>query len=52
MERIHEGGDVCEVKTVDHGVVIGYDGDRPVERATSGLNRVGNHSKYGSESFE
>jgi len=28
-------------------VVVGYDGDRPVETAISGLTRVGNHSKYG-----
>jgi hypothetical protein len=36
-----------ELETVDHGVVVGYDGDRPVETAMSGLTRVGNHSKYG-----
>ena len=28
-------------------MVVGYDGDRPVETAISGLTRVGNHSKYG-----
>jgi hypothetical protein len=39
--------DVYELETVDHGVVVGYDGDRPVETAISGLTRVGNHSKYG-----
>jgi hypothetical protein len=32
---------------VDHGVVVGYDSDRPVKTAISGLTRVGNHSKYG-----
>jgi hypothetical protein len=35
------------LETVDHGVVVGYDGDRPVETAKSGLTRVGSHSKYG-----
>jgi hypothetical protein len=40
-------GDVYELETVDHGAVIGYVGDRPAEPATSGLPRVGTHSKYG-----
>ncbi len=31
----------------DHDVVVGYDGDRPVETAMSGLTRVGNHSVHG-----
>jgi hypothetical protein len=47
LENVIEGGDVYELETVDHGVVVGYDGDRPVETAMSGLTRVGNHSKYG-----
>jgi hypothetical protein len=47
LEKVIEGGDVYELETVDHGVVGGYDGDRPVETAMSGLTRVGNHSKYG-----
>ncbi len=47
LEKVIEGGDVYELETVDHGVVGGYDGDRPVETATSGLTRVGNHSKSG-----
>ena len=47
LEKVIEGGDVYELETVDHGVVVGYDGDRPVKTAKSGLTRVGNHSKYG-----
>ena len=47
LEKVIEGGDVYELETVDHGVVVGYDGDRPVETAKSGLTRVGSHSKYG-----
>ncbi|MHC3379144.1 hypothetical protein [Haloarcula sp. H-GB5] len=39
------------MEAVDHGVVVGYDGDRPVETAMSGLTRVGNHSKYGFGEF-
>jgi hypothetical protein len=29
LEKLIEGGDVYELETVDHGVVVGYDGDRP-----------------------
>ena len=47
LEKVIEGGDVYELETVDHGVVVGYDGDCPVETAISGITRVGNHSKYG-----
>lgn len=47
LEKIVEGGDIYDLETVDHGVVVGYDGDRPVETAKSGLTRVGTHSKYG-----
>jgi len=32
---------------VDHGQVVKYLGDRPVETATNGLQRVGSHSRYG-----
>jgi hypothetical protein len=52
LEKLIEGGDVYELETVDHGVVVGYDGDRPVETAMSGLTRVGNHSMHGSERYE
>jgi hypothetical protein len=47
LEKVIEGGNVSELETVDHGVVVGSDGDRPVETAMSGLTRVGNLSKYG-----
>ena len=47
LEKVVEGGNVSELETTDHGVVVGYDADRPVETAMSGLTRVGNHSKYG-----
>jgi hypothetical protein len=47
LEKLIEGGDVYELETVDHDVVVGYDGDRPVETAMSGLTRVGNHSMHG-----
>ncbi|SDK18304.1 hypothetical protein SAMN05216226_1351 [Halovenus aranensis] len=47
LEKVVEGGDVYELETIDHGVVVGYEGDRPVETAKNGITRVGNHSKYG-----
>jgi len=47
LEKVVEGGDVYDLETVDHGVVVGYEGDRPAETAKSGILRVGSHSKYG-----
>lgn len=47
LKKVIEGGDVYELETVGRGVVVGYEGDRPVETAISGVTRVGNHSKYG-----
>lgn len=45
--RIVEGGDVYRCETIDHGQVVGYTGDLPVETATNVIMRVGTHSKYG-----
>lgn len=42
-----EQREVYKLQTVDHGQVIAYEGDRPVETAKSGILRVGSHSKYG-----
>ena len=46
-EKILEQREVYQLKTVDHGQVVTYDGDRPVETAKNGLRRVGSHSRYG-----
>jgi hypothetical protein len=46
-EKIVEGGDVFRCETIDHGQVVGYTGDRPVETAKNAITRVGSHSKYG-----
>jgi hypothetical protein len=35
------------LETVDHGQVVKYLGDRPLETAKNGLTRVGSHSRYG-----
>jgi len=41
-----------EIHTIDHGQVFGYGGDRPVETARNGIERIGTHSKYGFGEFE
>ncbi len=46
-EKILEQREVYKLQTVDHGQVVKYEGDRPVETAKSGILRVGSHSKYG-----
>jgi hypothetical protein len=46
-EKILEQREVFRLQTVDHGQVVKYEGDRPVETAKSGILRVGTHSKYG-----
>jgi hypothetical protein len=46
-EKVLEQGDVYRLQTVDHGQVVAYEGDRPVETAKSGISRIGTHSKYG-----
>ncbi|ERH04059.1 MAG: hypothetical protein J07HR59_01186 [Halorubrum sp. J07HR59] len=35
------------LETVDHRQVVKYLGDRSVETAKNGLQRVGSHSRYG-----
>jgi hypothetical protein len=46
-EKVLEQGDVYRLQTVDHGQVVAYEGDRPVETAKRGICRIGTHSKYG-----
>jgi hypothetical protein len=46
-EKILEQREVFRLETVDHGQVVKYLGDRPVETAKNGLMRVGSHSRYG-----
>ena len=46
-EKILEQREVFRLETVDHGQVVKYLGDRPVETAKNGLTRVGSHSRYG-----
>ncbi|MFC7200768.1 hypothetical protein [Halospeciosus flavus] len=46
-ERVLEQREVYKLQTVDHGQVVKYEGDRPVETAKNGILRIGSHSKYG-----
>ena len=47
VEKILKQHEVYTLQTVDHGQVVSYEGDRPVETAKNGILRVGSHSKYG-----
>ena len=46
-EKILEQREVYRLQTVDHGQVVKYLGDRPVETAKNGLFRIGSHARYG-----
>jgi hypothetical protein len=46
-EKMLEQREVFRLETVDHGQVVKYLGDRPVETAKNGLMRGGSHSRYG-----
>jgi hypothetical protein len=46
-KKLFGRGNVYRLQTVDHGQVVAYLGDRPVETAKRGIFRVGTHSKYG-----
>lgn len=49
--RLVAGDDCYELATVDHGQVVRYTGERPVETAKNGIQRVGTHSKFGFGEF-
>lgn len=49
--RLVDGDDTYELELVDHGQVVNYAGDRPVETAVNGVLRVGTHSRYGFGEF-
>ena len=46
-ESIVEQREQYQLETIDHGQVVRYCGDRPVETAKNGIVGVGPHSKYG-----
>ena len=49
--QLVKGEDVYTLETVDHGQVVEYAGDDPVETARNGVRRVGTHAKYGFGEF-
>jgi hypothetical protein len=51
QEKIVEQREPYTLATVDHGQVVGYDGDEPIETAVNGITRIGSHSKYGFGEF-
>lgn len=50
-EKLLEQREVFRLETVDHGQVVKYLGDRPIETAKNGLHRIGSHSRYGFGEF-
>ena len=46
-EQIVEQREQYTLHTVDHGQIVTYGGNRPIETAKNGILRVGTHSKYG-----
>ena len=46
-EKILDQREVFRLETVDHGQVVTYLGDQPIETAKNGVQRVGSHSRYG-----
>ena len=45
--KVLEQREVYRLQTIDHGQVVKYEGDRPVETAKNAIRRVGSHSRYG-----
>lgn len=50
-ERIVHQRRSHSLETVDHGQVIAYVGDEPLQTAVNGIQRVGPHAKYGFGEF-
>jgi hypothetical protein len=49
--RLVAGDDCYDLATIDHGQVVRYTGERPVETARNGIRRIGTHSKFGFGEF-
>ena len=50
-EQVIEDREAFPLRTVDHGQIVEYAGDRPIETARNGLRRIGSHAKYGFGEF-
>ncbi|MDL0118813.1 hypothetical protein PNQ29_03520 [Halobacterium salinarum] len=46
-EQVLEQLEVYALQAVDHGQVVEYTGNRPIQTAKNGILRIGSHSKYG-----
>lgn len=46
-ERLVEQRESYRLETIDHGQIVGYDGETPIKTAKNGIVRIGSHSKYG-----
>jgi hypothetical protein len=46
-EKLVEDREVFNLRTIDHGQVVGYEGSRPIQTARNGILRLSSHSKYG-----
>ena len=51
QEQLIVDGQTHAVATVDHGQLVGYAGDEPVQTAWNGVRRIGTHAKYGFGEF-
>jgi hypothetical protein len=45
------GEDVYTLETLDHGQVVTFAGDDPVQTEMNGVRRVGTHSRFGFGEF-
>jgi hypothetical protein len=45
LKQILFDGHTHRLQTVDHGQVVEYTGDQPIETAKNGIRRIGSHSK-------
>ncbi len=46
-----DDGDTYRLETVDHGQVVRYTGNEPIQTARNGLLRVGTHARFGYGEF-
>lgn len=50
-EQLVSDATIYTVETIDHGQVVRYTGDSPVETGQNGVCRIGTHSKFGFGEF-
>lgn len=50
-ERLVHDGTVYPLETIDHGQVVAYTGNDPIQTAQNGILHVGTHSRFGFGEF-